>query len=843
MKTLYFLFSSSLLIGLVLLFRKVFRKKLSPEVIYALWMIPLIRFMIPFVLWEVPIYSTVVDVLNIPYRVVSEWMVETEDFSEQIGTEYTTMTVQSNEDEITENKNESVLVEETVTEWTEAQTTMTTTPVPVQTSDTMDIMKMIQNICCGIWIIGSVLIGTYTLFSNRKLYKYVKTAEKVDIINEVSVYLNDEITVPCLTGMIHPKILVNSEVRNNTQLYEYILQHEMTHFKQKDHIWTGIKIFLCVIYWWNPLVWVAVICAGEDAEVACDAKVLKGKSKEERKAYGYALLLLLENTQKNRKIIYAATSMFGSRKNMKRRIEEIADETKTRKAFLIISVLILGFTFVIGCTIPAQNMSSIKTNDWKIVDREESSFHETKFDYELKEDIQSGLIYYELYEYGTLTQRSILSYGNIKEKKGNIKISRTYPKNLNTDGNPGWMIEFNGIDIELEKPIYDYDVNGHSSTALNDENVIQIKPEDDFVLIADFGGKNGESGRVFDCKQLSVYTQKELQEHLKDNYVTVLLRFVVSGKDAQELYDTYAKKESASNENMEIMEENDTGILNEKNTQNPENEGILEFDTFLDAVANNSIEDMNWGNFSNINRKFFHEHSLTYNISYDLEFENHYIRLDFYYRKEEDQLGDIFIHKEDDSTLWVYDSEKKQRVSDEEIIEFIRWDNNILNEISFKLPEDLTMSAYSADTGYEGGCLFLPMVYKGDEQFTPDFWMASGMVSRYTQSVVLIWDGDMISGISPYFNHTSQEVIEQVDGLSAPSLLVHFNHDLYTAGGLGELEEQGIDISTIETTSDYWYLFIAQPEEEYGYVITLNQRNFTKDDILNLGKTIEILNH
>lgn len=72
MKILYFLFSSSLLIGLVLLFRKVFRKKLSPVVIYALWMIPLIRFMIPFVLWEVPIYGTVVDVLNIPYRVVSE---------------------------------------------------------------------------------------------------------------------------------------------------------------------------------------------------------------------------------------------------------------------------------------------------------------------------------------------------------------------------------------------------------------------------------------------------------------------------------------------------------------------------------------------------------------------------------------------------------------------------------------------------------------------------------------------------------------------------------------------------------------------------------------------------
>lgn len=85
------------------------------------------------------------------------------------------------------------------------------------------------------------------------------------------------------------------------------------------------------------------------------------------------------------------------------------------------------------------------------------------------------------------------------------------------------------------------------------------------------------------------------------------------------------------------------------------------------------------------------------------------------------------------------------------------------------------------------------------------------------------------------------ESLEKVEGLCALAMLVQCNHDLYTVADMGELEEEGIDLDTIETTSDYWYLYIAEPGEEYGYVITLNQKNYTKEDVLNVGKTILLL--
>lgn len=176
----------------------------------------------------------------------------------------------------------------------------------------------------------------------------------------------------------------------------------------------------------------------------------------------------------------------------------------------------------------------------------------------------------------------------------------------------------------------------------------------------------------------------------------------------------------------------------------------------------------------------------------------------------------------------------------EEILEFVRKDHNILNEVSFELPRELSIDDYNANVGFEGGCLFLPMAYEGDD-FTEASWKSSGMISRYTQNQILQWSDNQIEHVANYYNHTLKEIVERVDGLCAPALLLKYNHDLYTAADLAALQEQGVDIASLETTSDYWYLFIAEPGEEYGYVITLTQKNYTREDILNVGKSFKIL--
>ena len=74
MKFLLFFVSSGLLIGLVLLARAIFRNKLAPGVIYAMWLIPLLRLLIPFGTWETPVFGTAAEIVNAPYYLISEWM-------------------------------------------------------------------------------------------------------------------------------------------------------------------------------------------------------------------------------------------------------------------------------------------------------------------------------------------------------------------------------------------------------------------------------------------------------------------------------------------------------------------------------------------------------------------------------------------------------------------------------------------------------------------------------------------------------------------------------------------------------------------------------------------------
>lgn len=104
MKLLQLILSSGLLIGLVLAVRTLFRKKLAPGVIYALWLIPLLRLLIPFT-WEIPVAGTAEQMMNAPYEFVSEWVGEEENEKVSIAKDAVALEPAKNED-ASENKEE-----------------------------------------------------------------------------------------------------------------------------------------------------------------------------------------------------------------------------------------------------------------------------------------------------------------------------------------------------------------------------------------------------------------------------------------------------------------------------------------------------------------------------------------------------------------------------------------------------------------------------------------------------------------------------------------------------------------------------------------------------------------
>ena len=90
-------------------------------------------------------------------------------------------------------------------------------------------------------VIVSNLIFTGRLMSTRKL------AGKRGRIN---IYNTDAVNSACLYGVVHPAVYVNDNAGYN----EFIISHELTHYRHRDNWWALVRMLCVCIYWFNPLV-------------------------------------------------------------------------------------------------------------------------------------------------------------------------------------------------------------------------------------------------------------------------------------------------------------------------------------------------------------------------------------------------------------------------------------------------------------------------------------------------------------------------------------------------------------------------------------------------------------
>lgn len=160
-------------------------------------------------------------------------------------------------------------------------------------------------------------------------------------------------------------------------------------------------------------------------------------------------------------------------------------------------------------------------------------------------------------------------------------------------------------------------------------------------------------------------------------------------------------------------------------------------------------------------------------------------------------------------------------------------DDGFPDSVSFTLPDDVELLEYREETGFGGGCLLSPKLHDGVDG-TPDEWMYTGVICRFPAERAL-WEDGRITDITPLWNHTVINGSRSVDGLAAPALLLEAEHELYTAAELGRLEEEGAAPAPGQEVSTYRYVFLARPEEEWGYVISLDAGAYTEDDLLEFA--------
>ena len=534
MRIVYFIITSSLMIILMLLFRSIFRKKLSSNVIYTLWIILYFRLLIPFGYWEIPVFGTTAEIIYRPMAVAEQLFDKPQAdtvpiYEESLKNDAPMMETQPESESI--KVYDAIIPDNTVV----TQEFDFTENAPSKSANEEEHLSL-STIVLSIWFSGSLIVAGYVVLQNHKLRKKVDKMDVVEQIDGIDVCVSKELKTPCLFGIRNPKILLTEEVLNDATLYKYALMHELEHYKHKDHIWNGDRIFISILYWWNPLIWYASKCVAEDAELACDERVLKNKSLEERKNYGYALLQMIENAQN--KPLCLATSFSGNKNAAKQRIEAITRKTKTRKYILVPIVIILIILNIVGCVYPSKK-SYLKTNEWETGETEELNYHEAKYEYSLQNEFQSMLFYYESYEYGELTERSILSYGNLEKYNDTLLLRH---ESYKYDKKDHLVFEMNGIGISTPIP-HETDKGYVVNTLYCDKELLEIHPGDDLILTTGYPTADPTFFNTYNCEILSTYDESKLKELLSQNEKIFFVRLILSDLPVETLYEQMQKKE------------------------------------------------------------------------------------------------------------------------------------------------------------------------------------------------------------------------------------------------------------------------------------------------------------
>ena len=325
--------TASYVMAAVMLVRLIFRKKAPKKLICALWLLVGVRLVCPFSLESV--LSLIPSAETVPPEIVSSP-------APQITSGFAAFNSVVN----------PVLSEAFA-------------PIPEQS---VSPMQVLTEVGAWVWLAGVIAVCLYGLISYIKLKRKMSDA----VLLSGNIFQSEKVESPFILGFIRPKIYLPFTLSDADR--ENVIAHETAHIKRKDHIIKPLAFLLLAVYWFNPLVWVSDVLLCRDIELACDERVVKDLSEDNRKEYAKSLL----DCAVKRKSIAACPLAFGE-VGVKTRIKGVMHYKKPAFWVILITVAAIIVTSVCFLTNPKKDETKVGSNDFDSV-----TVYESKTDYDGK---------------------------------------------------------------------------------------------------------------------------------------------------------------------------------------------------------------------------------------------------------------------------------------------------------------------------------------------------------------------------------------------------------------------------------------------------------------------------
>ena len=248
----------SALILAVLLVRAIFKNRVPKRMVYALWLVVLVKLCLPGTLVSLPI-------LPAEETAAPVQRVELPAQTAPVVLQPAQAVVQP-----------QVSAQQPVSP---AQEAAEPAAKPLTATQIFQIIWAGGSALLGFWLLSTWLVFTIRLHKSRRF---------LGRQGRTRIYVSSAVKSPCLAGLI-PAVYLTGDVLQTDEA-ELILSHELTHLCHLDFLWSFCRAAAVSVYWWNPFIWLAAICSKRDAELACDEAVAAGLSDAQRLAYARTIL-------------------------------------------------------------------------------------------------------------------------------------------------------------------------------------------------------------------------------------------------------------------------------------------------------------------------------------------------------------------------------------------------------------------------------------------------------------------------------------------------------------------------------------------------------------------------
>ena len=216
-----------------------------------------------------------------------------------------------------------------------------------------------------LWLLGVIIALTVNLTGYTRFARYLKKANRpaadeesrilTTLLNgrkNVRLVRNPLVATPMLIGILRPLIIIPDINLSGKQL-KNILLHELVHLKCFDIGIKWLTMIAASLHWFNPLMYFIKREINHACELSCDEAVIKNLNAEEKQAYGDTLISVATENKYPPGVLQV--TMSEEKATLKERLVAIMKYTKKSKAIMLMSAVLLvtvigGAVMLGGCS-------------------------------------------------------------------------------------------------------------------------------------------------------------------------------------------------------------------------------------------------------------------------------------------------------------------------------------------------------------------------------------------------------------------------------------------------------------------------------------------------------------